>query len=134
MLKASSGEPVLMSWPVVLPSDEDGLRWTAKDPIRFTGGDTNLYAYVANDPINFFDADGLLRDGPSEQTDSVANEASLISFFAGGIATLGAVELGTGAVCSYMGGCRADHPRRRWRSWIRRWGVRCVSGLGRLRR
>jgi len=33
-------------------------RWTIKDPIRFDGGDTNLYGYVLNDPINFIDYDG----------------------------------------------------------------------------
>jgi len=30
-------------------------RWTAKDPILFAGGDTNLYGYVGNDPVNFVD-------------------------------------------------------------------------------
>lgn len=34
-------------------------RWTAKDPILFAGGDTNLYGYVLNDPINLRDSDGL---------------------------------------------------------------------------
>ena len=34
-------------------------RWTSKDPIRFNGGDTNLYGYVLNDPVNFFDPAGL---------------------------------------------------------------------------
>ncbi len=34
-------------------------RWTAKDPIGFTGGDTNLYAYAGNDPVNFIDSSGL---------------------------------------------------------------------------
>ena len=34
-------------------------RWTAKDPIRFDGGDTGLYGYVFNDPINRFDSSGL---------------------------------------------------------------------------
>ncbi|MCQ8119474.1 NHL domain-containing protein [Methylomonas rosea] len=35
-------------------------RWTAKDPIGFEGGDTNLYEYVVNDPVNDFDPDGLM--------------------------------------------------------------------------
>lgn len=34
-------------------------RWTAKDPIRFEGGDANLYGYVANDPVNWTDPLGL---------------------------------------------------------------------------
>ena len=34
-------------------------RWTAKDPILFAGGDTNLYGYELNDPVNLTDSDGL---------------------------------------------------------------------------
>jgi RHS repeat-associated protein len=34
-------------------------RWTAKDPIQFDGGDTNLYGYVLNDPVNLVDPRGL---------------------------------------------------------------------------
>jgi RHS repeat-associated protein len=34
-------------------------RWTAKDPILFDGGDTNLYGYVLNDPIMLTDLSGL---------------------------------------------------------------------------
>jgi len=35
-------------------------RWTAKDLIGFTGGDTNLYGYVSNDPLNLLDPYGSL--------------------------------------------------------------------------
>ena len=35
-------------------------RTTAKDPIRFEGGGTNLYGYVLQDPINHVDPDGKL--------------------------------------------------------------------------
>ncbi len=38
-------------------------RWTAKDPILFAGGDTDLYGYVLNDPVNWVDPDGLERYG-----------------------------------------------------------------------
>ncbi len=38
--------------------DVETGRWTTKDPIRFGGGDTNLYGYVLNDPVNFVDPNG----------------------------------------------------------------------------
>jgi RHS repeat-associated protein len=34
-------------------------RWASKDPIRFQGKDTNLYAYVNGDPVNKIDPRGL---------------------------------------------------------------------------
>jgi RHS repeat-associated protein len=40
--------------------DPDIGRWTTKDPILFAGGDTNLYAYVGNDPVNYLDVDGTV--------------------------------------------------------------------------
>jgi|GEM_PF-2102815 len=39
--------------------DPEAGRWTNKDPIFFDGGDTNLYAYVNNDPVNTTDPSGL---------------------------------------------------------------------------
>ena len=39
-------------------------RWASKDPILFNGGDTNLYGYVLQDPINFVDPSGLFLSGP----------------------------------------------------------------------
>jgi len=43
--------------------DADSGRWTSKDPIDFSGGDSDLYAYVADDAINFIDMDGLAKSG-----------------------------------------------------------------------
>lgn len=37
----------------------DTGRWTAKDPILFAGGDTDLYGYVQNNPVNYSDLFGL---------------------------------------------------------------------------
>ena len=34
-------------------------RWISKDPILFAGGNTNLYSYVVDDPINGIDSAGL---------------------------------------------------------------------------
>jgi RHS repeat-associated protein len=39
--------------------DPATARWLQKDPIRFAGGDSNLYAYVAGDPVNYIDPNGL---------------------------------------------------------------------------
>jgi RHS repeat-associated protein len=33
-------------------------RWTSKDPIRFDGGDSDLFAYSGNDPVNSADPNG----------------------------------------------------------------------------
>jgi RHS repeat-associated protein len=41
--------------------DYDALtgRWTAKDPIGFAGGDSNLYRYSFDNPVNLIDVSGL---------------------------------------------------------------------------
>jgi RHS repeat-associated protein len=38
--------------------DAETGRWTAKDPIGFNGGDTRLYGYCLNDPVNHIDSTG----------------------------------------------------------------------------
>jgi RHS repeat-associated protein len=40
--------------------DPDVGRWTAKDPIFFAGGDTDIYGYVTGNPINRIDPFGLI--------------------------------------------------------------------------
>jgi RHS repeat-associated protein len=53
--------------------DYDGStgRWLSKDPIRFDGGDTNLYGYVLNDPVNFVNlkSHGFTRKQPLSMTE-----------------------------------------------------------------
>ena len=46
--------------------DPDVGRWTAKDPILFAGGDTDLYGYVLNNPLNAFDSLGLSEEDVSK--------------------------------------------------------------------
>jgi RHS repeat-associated protein len=57
--------------------DYDALlaRWTAKDPIRFDGGDSNLFGYVLADPVNFLDPGGT---GPIQIALCLANGYTLI--------------------------------------------------------
>jgi RHS repeat-associated protein len=52
--------------------DAETGRWTAKDPILFAGGDTNLYGYVLNDPVNWIDPFGL---APGDSYDSPGDAA-----------------------------------------------------------
>ena len=40
--------------------DPEVGRWTAKDPIGFAGGDTDLYGYCLNDTINCTDSSGMI--------------------------------------------------------------------------
>lgn len=43
--------------------DASAGRWTAKDPIRFFGEDTNLFGYVLVDPVNSTDPSGQVAVG-----------------------------------------------------------------------
>jgi RHS repeat-associated protein len=43
--------------------DASAGRWTCKDPIGFDGGQSNLFVYVSNNPIQFIDESGLGRFG-----------------------------------------------------------------------
>ncbi|UCE56101.1 MAG: hypothetical protein JSV31_11845 [Desulfobacterales bacterium] len=66
--------------------DPDTGRWTAKDPIFFAGGDTDLYGYCLNDPINAVDPRGLF-----------GGQAALRAFLYGAPLLIGALGYATGA-------------------------------------
>lgn len=51
--------------------DPETGRWISKDPILFAGGDTNLFGYVANDPVNWVDPSGLDRRRCSRRLNSL---------------------------------------------------------------
>lgn len=74
--------------------DPDIGRWTAKDPIFFAGGDTDLYGYVLNDPINWVDSDGLKLTSSGRAAVAVASAVG---------ATIGAV-IGGGPLGGAIGG------------------------------
>jgi RHS repeat-associated protein len=80
--------------------DPDTGRWTAKDPILFAGGDTDLYGYCLNDPVNFVDPSGLLN-----LAEAYAKiESALKPYVVGGalVVTGGAIAA-AGAVTTYAG-------------------------------
>ncbi|HEX4612570.1 MAG TPA: RHS repeat-associated core domain-containing protein, partial [Urbifossiella sp.] len=45
-------------------------RWTSLDPIRFAGGDVNLYGFVAENPVNEVDPSGLQPPASPRCTDA----------------------------------------------------------------
>jgi len=91
-------------WSSSREYDAETGRWTAKDPIRFNGGDTNLYGYVLADPINLVDPTGLLPslgdvwDGAKSFAGD--NYGTLAGVAAGGICV---VTAGVGCVVAAAG-------------------------------
>jgi RHS repeat-associated protein len=72
--------------------DPDIGRWTAKDPIFFAGGSSDLYGYCMNDPVNFEDSFGLAL---TERQRLIVSVAGSIGAVVGSIA-VGATTWGIG--------------------------------------
>ncbi|WP_341939706.1 RHS repeat domain-containing protein [Marinimicrobium sp. C2-29] len=61
--------------------DPEAGRWTARDPIGFDGGDTNLYGYVLNNPISFYDLDGLELSSVDQAAVAVVSDRHFTSTY-----------------------------------------------------
>jgi RHS repeat-associated protein len=74
--------------------DLDTGRWTAKDPIFFYGGNTDLYGYCLNNPINRIDPLGLYLNPTQQIKVSIASGfGSAVGYAVGTLA--GAPNLGS---------------------------------------
>jgi len=56
--------------------DPETGRWTAKDPILFAGGDTDLYGYCLSDPVNMTDPSGLLSPEARKIVNAIEAQSS----------------------------------------------------------
>src|SRR5690606_18840636 len=76
-------------------------RFTATDSIRFAGGDTNLYGYVFNDPVNLVDQTGK---SPVPALGPVAEAVAEVVFLTPEAAGATVVGAGAGAALAAVGG------------------------------
>ena len=86
--------------------DPETGRWTARDPIGFAGGDTNLYGYVLGDPVNMIDPTGQIGIVGGLVGGAIGGVASGISaaLSGGNVWTAAASGALTGAVFGFTGG------------------------------
>ena len=82
--------------------DPEVGRWTAKDPILFAGGDTDLYEYCMFDPVNWIDQDGLLKSG--KLIAGIGTGVAGIITAVGGVAITYALLTGEAALAVPSGG------------------------------
>ena len=59
--------------------DPETGRWISRDPILFAGGETSLYGYAGNDPIEFIDPSGLYPYSLGQLSAIIFNETQSLS-------------------------------------------------------
>ena len=103
-------------------------RWTTKDPIRFDGGDNNLYGYVLNDPVNLVDPRGRFA---CTLTETDLNFLYLLTIgygtaglIAGGPA-VGAVGMGIGALGGLSVLCDDDFNKHKFKFEFKKKKLTC---------
>ncbi|WP_435102655.1 RHS repeat-associated core domain-containing protein [Arhodomonas sp. AD133] len=85
--------------------DPEMGRWTAKDPILFRGGDTNLFGYVLMDPVNGIDPSGLFDYGSLLTDMGKGMTVGFIGgFLAGASTTAGMGAIPSGISAALVGG------------------------------
>jgi RHS repeat-associated protein len=87
-------------------------RWTSKDPVGVAGPDTNLFAFVASDPVNYVDHDGKEPTPASGATTSgttAVASVNVASSMSGGGASGG----GASASCGGTANAKANDNRVR---------------------
>jgi RHS repeat-associated protein len=80
--------------------DPDVGRWTAKDPIFFSAGDTDLYGYCLNDPINLIDLNGLFFEKKDVLSAGMAVMVTTAKI--GGLVTAGMAQT-VGFISTFLG-------------------------------
>jgi RHS repeat-associated protein len=82
--------------------DPDTGRWTAKDPISFNGGDTDLYGYCFMDPVNLVDVNGNNAQAQTAQDLLKVLFPALITLELAGAALLAKVSALIIAIAPYL--------------------------------
>ncbi len=84
--------------------DPDTGRWTSKDPIGFAGGDTDLFGYVRNDPVNLIDPTGEFGISGAVLGIALGASSGLASGIASGDPSAGFWSGAAGAVAGGIAG------------------------------
>jgi RHS repeat-associated protein len=87
--------------------DPTAGRWTARDPIRFAGGQGNLFGYVNNNPVNLRDPLGLFCIGASAYL--LIGGGAEICYDDGDFSVCGELGFGVGAKAQLNSGGVADN-------------------------